>query len=294
MVLDADKGAIRWKKASMPGVGAAGSRAQRPLIQFDEEQGMIYVLSISGATAFKFDGTEIWNTRLETAAVTPAFDEGLLYSGGRDWILYAYKAEAREDPPPRASLPAPGRYGLGLGPPRREWTDFSERYDFEYEALLGQMEASIRSGAMGEEEPLIARSLIGILSDKRTIQTERIMAARLLGLIGSTEIVPVLARRLLAESDGSVQTELALSLGRIGVDPQGRVLDVFQRLIERQRPAIQNEPLFLAIASALGNMCRFSGPPVSERGVRLLVTLANENSSSAVHEKARRELESLR
>ena len=292
--LDVDKGAVRWKSPSMPGVGAAGNRAQRPLIQFDEEEGLIYLLSITGAAAFKFDGTELWNTRLENAAVTPAFDEGALYSGGRDWILYAYKAEARPDPPPRASLPALGRYGLGQGPSRREWTDFSERYDFEYETLLRQMEKSILSGGLGEEEPVVVRSLIGIVSDKQTILTERVEAARLLGLIGSTETTPFLARRLLAESDGTVQTEIVLALGRIGVDPQGRVLDVFQRLIERQRPVIQNEPLFLAIAAALGNMCRFSGPPVSERGVRLLVMLANENSSSAVHEKARRELESLR
>ncbi|MDR0878113.1 MAG: PQQ-like beta-propeller repeat protein, partial [Treponema sp.] len=56
----------------------------------------IYVLSKSGATGFTEDGRRLWVIHLDGAAAIPAFgDDGILYSGGTDWILYAYKLEER-------------------------------------------------------------------------------------------------------------------------------------------------------------------------------------------------------
>ncbi|MDR2481210.1 MAG: PQQ-binding-like beta-propeller repeat protein [Spirochaetaceae bacterium] len=293
VLLNAASGETLWKTASRPGAGVAGNKAQKIRIQFDRQLNTIYVLSVSGAACFSKNGEERWNVRLENAAVTPGFDDGVLYSSGKDWLLYAYKTEDRPKPREAAiSLPPAGYYGLGEPPGSREWNDFTLAYGGGYDSLLKQIGATIRSGSIGEDEPLLARILIGIARDSKIIQTERIEAVKMLGLIGSRETIPFLSGLVFKETASSVQTEIVLSLGRIGCDPRGRVLDTLSKIIELNRP-VQSETLMTAIAAALGNMCRFSGPPVSERGIRLLVTIANEPSSSIVQQRARRELDRL-
>ncbi|GMO24357.1 MAG: PQQ-like beta-propeller repeat protein [Spirochaetaceae bacterium] len=293
-LLDVESAQILWRAASRPGVGAAGNRSQKINIRFDAEAKLVYVLSITGVAAFSLvNGEEMWTLRLENAAVSPAIDEGYVFCGGRDWIFYAYDAEGRpRKQEVRPNLPAPGNYGLGRAPGFREWSAIKDTFNEDFEMFLEDSAKAIKSGNIGADEPAVIRILLGVLGDAKLIQTERIKAAKLLGIAGSVEIIPYLARRLTLDTEISVKAEIALALGRIGADPQGRVMSGFSRLIELNRDG-QNESLLSALASAIGSISKFSGPPVSEHAVKLLVELSEIKRSPAVQHEARRELDRL-
>ncbi|MDR2468484.1 MAG: PQQ-binding-like beta-propeller repeat protein [Spirochaetaceae bacterium] len=292
ILLDVERGQIRWRVPSQPGVGGAGNLAQKTRIQFDGPRRAIYVLSISGAMCFTSEGDQSWNMRLEDAAVAPAFDGGILYSGGRDWILNAWDTEYRSKKETPALIPPPaGLYGLGSPPQGREWDRIRYNLHLDYSEPLKELGNKIKRGRIGEDELEGARLLLGILSDNRTLTTDRIEAARLLGSIGSQEAIQFLSRCLVNETEAAVQAEIALALGQIGSDPQGRALNAFERLIERNQLST-NDALLTALAGALGTMSRFSGPPVSERAAGLLVQLSSV-SSSAARQQAREELDKL-
>ncbi|MDR2510853.1 MAG: hypothetical protein LBC77_09445, partial [Spirochaetaceae bacterium] len=292
-LLDADSGTILWRTPSQPGVGAAGNRAQRIHIQFDEARGSIYVLSVTTAAGFSKDGDMLWSVKTENAAASAAFDEGRVYSGTKNWILNAWDAENRGEPSlTRSSLPVQGRYGLGQLPSRKEWNFWTQAFNGNYNQLLAEIAKQINAGGIGSNEAPLTRVLNGIAVDVKIIQTDRVEALRLLGIIGSRESAAFLARRFINEAEVSVQAEMALSLGRIGSDAGGVVLDAFSRVIETTRSS-RYDGLRTAMAAALGAMCKFSGPPVSERGVKLLVAIANESAAPNAAQKARSELDLL-
>ncbi|MCL2479748.1 MAG: PQQ-like beta-propeller repeat protein, partial [Treponema sp.] len=82
--------------ADFSGLSALPSAASSFESNFFYDERGIYLLTKNGASAFTEDGRRLWIIRLRGAASLPAFsDEGVLYSGGADWILYAYKLEER-------------------------------------------------------------------------------------------------------------------------------------------------------------------------------------------------------
>jgi outer membrane protein assembly factor BamB len=54
-----------------------------------------------------------------------------------------------------------------------------------------------------------------------------------------------------------------------------------------------DEQLLLAIASAVGALCRFSGPPLYDAGSQLLYLLNNSGMPPSVRRQAQNELDSL-
>jgi outer membrane protein assembly factor BamB len=266
-----------------------------------DERG-VYVLTKEGATGFTADGRRLWTLRIRGAAFVPAFSgEGMLYSGGSDWILYAYKLEERVLRE-RNSLYGPlpeGSYGLG-SPPPSPWAG----YDYNYgESVLNEKFAEIaeriRAGNVGDNEAAYTAYLMEAAGSSMSPAVSpvrplvhvryRAEAARLLGYIGSRETIGFLAGLFGKDPDPAVKAAAAEAIGRIGVDPDGIALRAFALAA-----GLQEERALTAAAGAIGSLCRFSGPPLSEDGIRLLNLLGGNAMPGRTRTRARRELDGLR
>jgi len=264
-----------------------GGGSENEVEMLCDENG-IYVLSRGGATCFSHDGRRIWFTPLQNAAAVPAFGEdGVLYSGGRDWILYSYKIEDR---PQRSAVYGPvpeGSYGTGRPNVHYMWNfPFSE---YEIRARLDQIEAAINSGVIGPNEPAWTTFLLTVSAEKHL--QHRLRALNLLGKIGSQETIPWLLDIFRRETEPSVKVAAAAAIGAIGVDPGGEALQSFHFMIAH---GIRDEQVLLSITIATGALCRFSGPPLSETGVRILTLLSVSTQPPLVRRQADKELASLR
>jgi outer membrane protein assembly factor BamB len=271
---------------------------------FDERG--VYVLSKTGATGFTGDGRRLWFIRLEGAAAIPAFgDDGVLYSGGEDWILYAFRLEDRVRQQKQSMYgPAPlGSYGTG-NPPPSPWADYYYRFDEdEMDAQFSRIEAVLAAHEIGEDELAYTAYLMEVAgSDYRRpgasrqppVQVPyRVRALRLLARFGSRETIPFLADLFSREPEPVIKAAAADAVGKIGIDPEGIALGAFTAAIFPSG-GVRDEQVLTAVAAATGALCRFSGPPLSDRGVKILNLLTADIQPRLVQQQARRELAALR
>jgi outer membrane protein assembly factor BamB len=268
-------------------------RRPEPEVEVLLDERGIYILSKNGATGFSHDGRRLWFTFLQNTAAIPAFgNDGVLYSGGRDWILYAYKIEDRILHE-RQTLYGPepeGSYGTGhihssLLPniPYSEW---------EIQNRLGQIDSALKAGNVGINELSWISILMTIVTGEYNFRF-KITALHLLGQLGSQETIPWLTNIFRRENDSSVKAAAAHAIGAIGVDPHGNAIQTFLNTLI-QGGGIRDEQVLTAIAAATGALCRFSGPPLSETGVRILTMLSASNQPPVARRQANRELASLR
>ena len=277
----------------------APTQASEAAVIYDERG--IYVLSAGGVAGFSVDGERLWFTTLKNASGIPAFDDnGVLYSGGADWILYAWKLEDRAAKQRRTLYgPAPeGFYGTGIYPPAA----FTGYYDeAQVKKELDAIRREILAGRVGENERewliylmnIAGNGRQGIFSYNRPRAhiTHRILALQLLSRIGSSETIPWLARFFRNEDEPLVKAAAARAIGGIGVDPDGIAIQEFLSVATARTP--RDEQMLVSVAVATGALCRFSGPPLFDTGARILVLL-NNNQSPSVQRQARLELERLR
>jgi outer membrane protein assembly factor BamB len=261
-------------------------------VTIDWNERGIYLLSQNGGEAYNLKGERLWNMRLTGSAAAPVLDEdGILYSSGEDWIFYAYRVEDREGRPAGVySLEPEGSYGLGSRPP-----EGGEAYAYDPNQaalLLDAAENSVRFGRLGRMEPEFTWRLFRIADGRGGGLRERLRALRLLGLIGSRETVPFLAALFRREQNTLVKSAAAEAIGAIGVDPDGLALAAFAEAIAAPAARL-NQSLLSSIASGTGKLCRFSGPPLSERGIPLLVSLADFSQPKSVRRRAGAELAAL-
>jgi outer membrane protein assembly factor BamB len=158
----------------------------------------------------------------------------------------------------------------------------------------------IREGKVGENELVYAAYLREISGSSLNPLTSRVRppvqvrhraeAARLLGYFGSRETIPFLAELYLKDPDLAVKIAAAEAIGRIGTDPDGIALKAFTQTITA---TTQEELLLSATAAAIGSLCRFSGPPLSESGIRLLGILERDFMPTRARAQARQEIASL-
>jgi outer membrane protein assembly factor BamB len=118
----------------------------------------------------------------------------------------------------------------------------------------------------------------------------RVQALRLLAILGSPEIIPFLVDVFSRDGDDLVKTAAAEALGSIGIDPDGLALRAFTAAVFTPG-TVRGEQTLLGITAATGALCRFSGPPLSDTGVRILTNLITAGRPQAVQQRARRELE---
>jgi outer membrane protein assembly factor BamB len=270
----------------------SGGRPETEVEMLFDERG-IFILSKSGATGFTVDGRRLWFTNLQNAAAIPAFgNDGILYSGGRDWILYSYKIEDRVLPEKNALYgPIPeGSYGIGH-PQVTNKLDIP-LYENEKKSKLEQIALAIDSGRVGENEPDWTSFLLTISASQDHIQL-RLNAINLLGKIGSQETIPWLINIFRNENEPLIRAASVKAIGNIGVDPQGIAIQTFLHSIIYDG-SIKDEQILIALAQATGDLCRFSGPPLSETGIKILNLLNAANQPPVARRQANRELASLR
>jgi outer membrane protein assembly factor BamB len=278
-----------------------------PEITFVYDERGLYALTKGGATAYTGDGKQRWTIRLPGSASPPAFDdEGILYAGGSDWVLNAYHMEdiIKGRKQSLYGLAAPGSYTNG-DPRPSPWAKNPNLYDpGEMNARLGRIANAIRKGQVGENERSYAAYLMEIAGSMEAApQTEeslnhppvqvtyRAEAARLLAYIGSRETIPFLANLCRSDPDNVVKAAAAEAIGVIGVDPDGIALAAFTALVFPQIPG-RDERVMASIAAATGALCRFSGPPLSREGTRVLTAIASLGPGFA-QGVAQRELQTL-
>jgi outer membrane protein assembly factor BamB len=260
---------------------------------FDERG--IYALSKGGATGFADDSRLLWQMRLTGAAAIPAFgDDGVLFSGGSDWVLYAYRLETRVRAVQRLLYgeKSEGDYGTG-NPTPSSWAGYYFRfYETEIQERFNEIRQAIRSGTVGTYEKEYAAYLMETASSRQAYLQYRTEALRLLAYIGSRETIPFLANLFSRDSDFHVKAAAAAAIGKIGVDPEGLALRAFENAILPPSRLLDEETL-TAVAEATGALCRFSGPPLSEVGIRLLVILSGYEMYPSTRNQAQWEIRSL-
>ncbi|MCL2210629.1 MAG: PQQ-like beta-propeller repeat protein [Treponema sp.] len=291
--LSANEKKILWTGSThIREMAGSGNSPDIEAEMFFDERG-IYILSRNGASCFSPDGKRLWFTFLQNAASIPAFgNDGVLYSGGIDWILYAYKIEdrvLREE----NSLYGPKPQGsYGMGRPRA-----SDALEIPYNlqerrAKLDQISKAINRGAVGENESEWTSFLLTVSAGREHIQM-RLNAICLLGKIGSLETIPWLVNIFKTDNEPIIRAAAITAIGDIGVDPQGSALQTFFHLLVFDI-TVKDEHILTAIASATGALCRFSGPPLSELGIKILNMLTQPHQPQIARRQANKELASLR
>jgi outer membrane protein assembly factor BamB len=295
ILLSIDERKILWKGEShMREIIKSGGRAEAEVEMLFDERG-IYVLSKNGATGFTNDGRRLWFTLLQNAAAIPAFGEdGVLYSGGRDWILYAYKIEDRVLPD-SINIYGPEPIGLyGTGGPQPDYIPNIPYFEYEIKPMLDKIDSAIKDGKVESNELAWTTFLMSVSTDELFIQY-RLKALEMLGQIGSHETIPWLANIFRKETEPSVRSAAAAAIGAIGVDPQGIAIQTFlNSIIQGGGTAIKDDQILAAIVSATGALCRFSGPPLSETGIRILTLLSGKTQPVTITRQAKKELATLR
>ncbi|MDR2729315.1 MAG: PQQ-binding-like beta-propeller repeat protein [Treponema sp.] len=249
----------------------------------------IYILSKEGATSFSHDGKRLWFTYLKNAASVPAIgDDGILYSGGKDWILYAYKIEDTiSQSRSLYAYPVQGSYTNGK---IKLYMGELPLGDYEIKTRLDKIGKSINSGMVANNECEWLSFLMTAASDKYAVQF-RADALRLLGRLGSRETIGWLSDLFRRENDPGVKAAIASAIGGIGVDPEADAIRAFMDTVFYSNG---DEQVFTAIASATASLCRFSGPPLSETGVKILTLLGSYSHLPLTRRTALKELEALR
>jgi outer membrane protein assembly factor BamB len=303
VLLSLEKPAILWTAESHVSSGEFDGGTGAPELDLFYDERGVYVLTKTGATGFAPDGGRLWSVRLTAATAVPSFgDDGVLYSGGTDWILYAYRLENRAKT--KQSLlygEAPdGSYGTGTPD-----LLYGTRYYFSERAAeerLAEIRRAIRNGNVGTREKeyatwlmetagsLMANPLSLILQP--VFAPQRMEAARLLAYIGSRETIPFLTELFNRDPEVLVKAAAAEAIGRIGIDPEGIALRSFERVFYPPFPH-NNEILLTAVAAATGALCRFSGPPLSAAGIRLLTILSGDDKPAGTRRRAQIEIRSL-
>jgi len=309
LCLDA-QGSTLWTKNSHEAAeerGRGSLETNQVNMVFDERG--VYTITVRGVTAFTAEGRRrfVHKLSVECSGVPGFSDEGLLYACGNDNVLRVYKIDAK----PRTVLqtrfygPEPeGKYGMG-NPPPSPWASDGTRYqEINQAQAFAQIDAAIKSGQVGKREPEYVAYIMEMVSFfignpqaspvRPLVRVEqRVRLIELLSLIGSRETVAFLWNMFDRDQEPAVRRACADAIGVIGVDPTGRSFYSYNFLLTPNNPNIDAQ-LVLAASSSIANLCRFSGPPLSNEGIRILRYFSDLPSvPNVVKAQIRNEIEGL-
>ena len=284
--------------------GTASLAARDASIVFDERG--VYLLSPRGGTAFSAEGRRRWLSRIDETMMVPGLsDEGFLYTCGKDHVFRMYRIDNQGRSRPRSMFgPAPeGRYGLDEPPPS-QWANDSSRYDEDsINSMIDMIDQATRSGNVGEMEPeyvgYITEMTFNFLNTNYSRVRppvhvpQRVKLIQLLARMGSRETVSFLTKLFYRDPEPSIKAACCEAIGRIGVDPEGKAYGTFSFLLSPQN-ANQDPMTLMAAVSSVAALCRFSGPPLSDAGIRLLYTFSYMDYPPAVKRQVQMELDGLR
>jgi outer membrane protein assembly factor BamB len=310
--------AVLYKSGGIEALDSTGARAWKADAPASYDSilsmpGRVYLLGKSGLAALNASGAPLKDMRIANNAVPPRVSEGgIVYAGGLDWILYAYRfdAERLRDYGPAegaaGSASAAGKAGgsYGVADFDRETLELMTGIDEEaaQASLLFDVEKSLESATIGAGEPdsvavcaAIALSRADALTGRAAknrglypLQRER--ACALLGRLGSTECREALARVIAQDDEDAVRAAAARALGSIGWDGDGYSLDTLERYCGRGY-APGSERLLEAACAAIGEIALFEGP--SDRGASILLRILEYPCPPFIRAAALKALRSL-
>jgi hypothetical protein len=263
--------------------------------------GRIYLLGGRAVSAFTAKGLLLKEMGLVHNAVPPEVsEEGIVYSCGMDWIVYAYRFDP--DRPADYGLPPPlgAQGGYGLADFDREELEWRLGLDdgLSQAALLDEIEKSLKSATIGTGEREMAAALAAIAlsmadgeagkaSRKRggLFPQERARACELLGAMGSRESRGVLLRVAREDGEDSVRAAAIRALGSIGWDGDGSALALIREEFGRVYVP-GTERSLIAAAEAIERIIRYEGVPESDDGVDALLSIAEYPAPPYVRARA--------
>ncbi|MDR1445882.1 MAG: PQQ-like beta-propeller repeat protein [Treponema sp.] len=309
LLIAGDNGRVLWSADSNERPSEKGTGnidAGNSSMTYDERG--IFFFSRGGATLFNDDGRRIWMLHLKGATAVPSFsDEGILYSPFQANMLNAFKVENRGRNVPRSLYYGPepeGKYGLG-NPPPSPWANSPDKYrEDNVNYMYDTISQATRIGQVGQMEPAyvgyIMEMTAGLLrtpgySPVRppVLPPQRVRLIRLLSYMGSRETISFLVNLINRDPEPSIKAACCEAIGRIGVDPSGEAIIAYNVLIAPDNAARDPQTLIAAVSSTAA-LSRFSGPPMSTAGIRLLQLFTLRDLPTTVKQQARRELDGLR
>ena len=285
------KGGTVWTKNTHEAIEEKGSgnlSIGQASVMWDERG--IYAISIRGVSAFTQEGRRRFVHRLsnESSGVPSLSDEGFLYACGKDNMLRVYKIDAKPRTVPHNRFYGPepeGTYGMG-NPPPSPWVGDNSRYsDPNQDRVYEEMKAVIRSGQIGENEPVYVAYMMEMIgffignpqtSSVRPLvkPPQRVRLLELLAQVGSRETIPFLWNIFDKDQEPVVMRACADAIGVVGVDPTGRSFYSYNYALTPRNPNIDPQ-LVLAASSSIARLCRFSGPPLAPEGIRVMRYFSN-------------------
>ncbi|MHB9296188.1 putative Outer membrane protein assembly factor BamB [Pillotina sp. SPG140] len=264
-----------------------------------DERG-IATFSPSGAAGFTEDGTLQWALDVQDTPVPPTLgNDGILYSGGNNWMITAYRVQKRRGFFTTPPIPT---YGLGTFPIKR--SSYAIRLaEWEVTEHLQAIDTTLKSGTLGEEEKQLSGYLmevaasfqnsVAVLPSQPPVHLRnRIRATLLLSDMGSGEMMRFLVDIFFREPEPLVRVAAAEAMGRIGIDRERHALTAFKWVL-RPSYRLRDEQILMAMTIAIGNICRYSGPSAYAAGIELLNILSMYDKPVAVRKRAEQELEKI-
>jgi hypothetical protein len=248
-------------------------------------------LSLTRAEGRRNDGSLEWFLDIDGAAALPTYaPEGLLFIGGKNWLLAAYSvvSDTRSAVPDTRSAVSDARsavsdtrsavsdtrsavsgtrppafYGLSLDTAVPDWV------------TLTVIEKAIDAGELGDDEPVFAAYLRSVakpssqkwMKPDETAESEQ--ALWLLGRLGSAEYMPFLTDVFLRERDPRIRTAIVRAMGAIGIDRNGKALEALASYALPVMP-LRQESLLGTILEVTAKLCVVNGPPAQRRGMALI------------------------
>lgn len=294
-----------WQLQSGTPFGVPFGLASDPakLVAFEER---LILLSDSIVRSYGMDGSFYRELKLKSSASFPVISEsGTVFTGGKDWILYAYKFEL-----PQRAIHVPKANALSLAiieeAAKEEafWT--LEPYSNDsVQKKLANIEKLLKSGTIEDDLASAKAYCAAIALGKMhaplgmgAAKTEalpsgvlaRTKACELLGMMGYHDAVPFLADVFLYDKEAVVKIAAADAISMIGLDPEGGALRAFAFATEKSlddRTAISIINAILALYRANGSLDDFSG-------IMAILRIAGGNYSAAVKSRAEKALLQLK
>lgn len=282
-------GLLAWRVALPPGgqysaLAAFGDR--------------VAALGRAGVMTWDSGGAFFRKLDLANAAAIPAISpSGTVFSGGADWIVYAYRFERELEALKPVPMPPLGRAELEAAAGEYSfWVPGASGED-SILAELDDIEKSLESGSIGggarRAASYAAAVALGLMDapfgagarkpgPRPGGALPRVRACGLLGTWGSPAAVPALSEVFATDPDPAVRAAAAEAIARIGLDPDGEA----SRRFALAASADMDERTAMAVVLAIEELYRSNGALDEPDGARALVRLMGASYSRAVRARA--------
>jgi outer membrane protein assembly factor BamB len=171
--------------------------------------------------------------------------------------------------------------------------------------MYNRIETAARSGQVGEQETdyvgYLMEMTAGLLNTpgyspvRPPIQVpDRVKFINLLARMGSRETIPFLVNLFARDPEPSIKAACCEALGRIGVDPLGEALKAYSMFLSPHN-ANRDPMTLMSATTSMASLCRFSGPPLANAGIRILALFASyPDFPSVIRQQAQQQMDALR